>query len=60
MTSDETRRGTDRPWREVGLGAVPRFRCAACDRASDTTGRRLKRVNGLRTWVCRKCAEATS
>lgn len=56
MTSDDTRRGTDRPWREVGLGTVARFRCGQCDKTSDTYGRKLRRVPGLRTWVCRACA----
>jgi hypothetical protein len=57
MTSDDTRRGADRPWRQVGVGTVARFRCGDCDRPSSTLGRKLKMVRGLRTWVCKGCAE---
>ena len=58
MNSDETtRQAPDVPFRHRGLGMAMRFRCEACAKPSDTTGRGLRHVNGLRTYVCRACKE---
>lgn len=43
--------------RAAGPGCAPMFLCGACSRPKATTGRKLARVLGLRTWVCSKCAE---
>lgn len=46
-------------FRAMGSGLLTTFLCAACNKPKMTTGRRLKRVQGLRTWVCKACAEKT-
>lgn len=43
--------------RSAGLGCAPMFLCGCCSRKRATTGRKLARVLGLRTWVCVDCAE---
>lgn len=59
MTSDETTRAApDVPFKPRGLGLAMLFRCAACSNPSSTLGRGLRRVNGLRTYVCKACKEA--
>lgn len=40
----------------VGVGHPSTFLCAACARSRPVPGRRLRRVAGLRTWVCAHCA----
>jgi hypothetical protein len=56
--SDNVTRGPDRKMASAGPGMAPTFRCAACARPGlSTTGRRLRRVHGVRQWVCAKCAE---
>lgn len=58
MSSDNETRGPDRRITHPGVGMSPTFTCAACARSGlRTTGRRLKRVHGVRQWVCAKCAE---
>lgn len=57
MTSDETtRQAPGESFRHRGLGMAMRFRCGACSKPSDTNGRRLRHVSGLRTYVCKACA----
>lgn len=57
MSSDNSRRQPDAPWRNVGTGMSQNFRCARCDKPSPSEGRRLQRVAGLRTYVCKRCAK---
>lgn len=55
---DNETRGPDRKMASPGVGMAPTFMCAACARKGmSTTGRRLRRVHGVRQWVCAKCAE---
>mgnify|MGYP003523879374 FL=1 len=37
---------------------APVFWCPACALARPILGRRMKHMRGLRTWVCKPCAEA--
>lgn len=56
---DNETRGPDRRIAHAGPGMAPRFMCAACGRPGlSTIGRRLRRVHGVRQWVCKRCAEA--
>lgn len=56
MNSDQARRLPDVKFKPVGSGLSQTFLCAACVKYRLIPGRRLKRVNGLKTWVCRECA----
>ncbi len=59
--SDNETRGPDRMMAHRGPGMAPTFMCAACARnGMSTTGRRLRRVQGLRQWVCARCAGVRS
>jgi predicted SprT family Zn-dependent metalloprotease len=55
--SDRIRTAPDVAFRPVGMGAAISFRCAACAQPKPTLGRRLKRVLGLRQYVCKGCAK---
>lgn len=55
--TDRMRDRPDPPFRAVGTGMPMSFRCAACAKPKPVPGRRLKRVLGLRQWVCKGCAE---
>ena len=56
MTSDETTRtAPDVTFQPRGLGHIMRFRCGRCSHPSDTAGRGLRHVDGLRTYVCKAC-----
>jgi len=58
MTSDETtRQAPDVPFRHRGLGMAMRFRCGSCSNPSDTEGRGLRHIAGLRTYVCKRCKD---
>lgn len=54
--TDRMRDRPDPPFRAVGTGMHMAFRCAACAKPKPVPGRRLKRVLGLRQWVCKGCA----
>lgn len=45
-------------WQPGPVSASPTFRCGACSQPRSTGGRKLRRVLGLRTWVCAACAPA--
>lgn len=49
--TDRIRTTTDVPFRHVGPGMAPRFRCDRCQANKSTTGR--KRWRGM-LWVCRQ------
>ena len=56
VTSDETTRSApDVTFQPRGLGHIMRFRCGLCANPSDTAGRGLRHVAGLRTYVCKAC-----
>jgi hypothetical protein len=40
----------------VGMGHFISFFCARCAMKKSAMGRKLQRVHGLRTWVCKGCA----
>lgn len=40
-----------------GAGHASLFNCMRCSKPKPQTGRRLQRVQGLRTWVCAGCAK---
>lgn len=42
-----------------GQGYSSLFMCAACGGKKGCIGRRLKRVQGIRQWVCSRCASAS-
>lgn len=42
-------------WAPGPITLAPTFRCGACDNPRSPKGRRLRRVRGLRTWVCGVC-----
>lgn len=41
----------------IGTVAAPIFWCPACALPKPILGRRMKLIRGLRTWVCKPCAE---
>lgn len=41
----------------AGGGHASLFNCMRCALPKPQTGRRLQRVQGLRTWVCAGCAK---
>lgn len=57
MSSDDSKRQGSRGFVPVGIGCTPMFRCGDCDKTSHSAGRRMRRVRGLRTWVCVHCAK---
>lgn len=60
MTSDDARTsGKDLTAiaRPPGPGMHGLFLCAGCGRHKEISGRKLQRVRGLRTWVCKGCAK---
>lgn len=56
MTSDDARKAHEPKFRSVGTGLSQTFRCAVCSKFRLVAGRRLQRVHGLKTWVCKDCA----
>ena len=40
-----------------GPGLQATFRCGRCDKPRQSLGRKLQRVLGLRTWVCKGCVK---
>lgn len=41
----------------AGSGHASLFQCMRCAKPKPQQGRRLQRVQGLRTWVCAGCAK---
>lgn len=41
----------------VGVGMANTFRCGACTKPRPIFGRRMRRVLGLRQYVCKGCAK---
>lgn len=54
--SDRIRTAPDVKFKPAGIGTGATFMCALCCKPRVTLGRKLQRVNGLRTYVCRGCA----
>jgi hypothetical protein len=57
MSSDNARLRPTPGFKPSGVGLYMTFRCAACANVRGCVGRKLKRVMGLRQFVCQKCAE---
>lgn len=57
MTSDTARMRPTPAFAFSGVGMSMTFRCGACCKVKPVVGRKLKRVLGLRQYVCAKCAE---
>lgn len=59
MSMDDRLKSTpDVRWRNAGTGHASGWQCAACARKLYTMqGRKLRRVNGLRSYVCAGCAK---
>jgi predicted SprT family Zn-dependent metalloprotease len=57
VNSDNVIRPQDTHWRQAGTGMYITFRCAACCKVKGCNGRKLKRVMGLRQYVCKECAK---
>jgi len=55
MRADDSTRPADAPWVPAGTGHHSNFKCATCHRSKSTFGRKLRRVLGLRTYVCAEC-----
>ena len=55
--SDRIRTAPDVSFRPVGMGTSTTFMCARCAKPRLSQGRKLQRVQGLRTWVCKGCAK---
>lgn len=58
--SDRIRTTPDAPFRPVGMGMVSNFMCDACAKPKAVLGRKLRRLGGMRTWVCGACAARAS
>ena len=43
--------------RQPGVGMAPLFLCPLCAVRRQSLGRRLKRVQGVRQWICKTCVE---
>lgn len=57
MSPDESLKATDVPFRQIGIGHQSRWVCPRCAKQQwSMTGRRLRLVRGMRTWVCGGCA----
>lgn len=42
----------------AGLGLTSLFQCGRCSRRGSTMGRRMRKVRGVKTWVCAQCVQA--
>ncbi len=57
MTSNDIRPGSDVRFRPCGTGHASKWTCAACAKPQwQMAGRKLRRVQGVKTWVCKGCA----
>lgn len=54
--SDKISPVPDVKFRPVGAGHHISFFCALCNQPRNALGRKLQRVQGLRQWVCKGCA----
>lgn len=55
--TDRSRRAPDRPFVQRGIGDVgATFACGACGLFKSLMGRRMRKVRGLRQYVCSSCA----
>ena len=41
--------------RQPGVGLATLFLCPLCAKRKQSLGRRLRRVDGVRQWVCKPC-----
>jgi hypothetical protein len=57
MKDDRLRSTPDTAWRSPGPGMYITFRCGACAKVKSCNGRKLKRIMGLRQYVCAGCAK---
>lgn len=58
MTSDDNKQAADIKWRNAGIGLASRWACGACGKPQYMMlGRKLRRVRGVRTWVCAGCGK---
>ena len=55
--TDRIRTASDVKFKPAGTGMAGTFRCGACAKFRMIHGRRLKRVMGLRQYVCAACAK---
>jgi hypothetical protein len=56
MTADQRNGPADVRLTSPGPGVLATFLCPRCAKSKSCVGRKLQRVRGLRTWVCRACA----
>ena len=58
MSSDDSMRGVEPASRNPGTGQACAYACASCaKRFGSLLGRRLRLVQGVRQWVCPRCAK---
>lgn len=55
--ADRSQKAADTKWASPGPGMYITFRCGACSKVKSCIGRKLKRVMGLRQYVCEGCAK---
>lgn len=55
--SDDRNQPAQPAFRNAGVGHGSAFLCAACNTHKGTLGRRMQKVRGLKTWVCRGCVK---
>lgn len=53
--SDNSMRPGSPTFRQMGVGMAATFKCGDCDKSASTIGRRMRKVRGLRTYVCAGC-----
>lgn len=56
MTGESRNTPPDVRFKPAGVGLAGTFRCAACGVPKMVLGRKLRRVQGVRQWVCARCA----
>jgi hypothetical protein len=57
MSPDESLKGPDVRFRQIGVGHQSKWSCPRCKKPQWTmVGRRLRLVRGMQTWVCGGCA----
>lgn len=55
MRPDDSTKTSSVTYKPAGPGMYMTFRCAACCKVKEVQGRKMKRVLGLRQYVCKGC-----
>lgn len=58
MNSETRNQPADVRFRPAGVGHASKWACGACAKPQwSMLGRKLRRVRGVKTWVCAGCAQ---